>query len=131
MRFSLIKHPLLCTGGVFLFVFSLATSVAQERKPEVELVDNEGKPTVAGKGNPSQKRDAKNEKSGKEAPPQDPELEKYGIYAESAPTPERGEAIETTLPLKLEKDDRIALVGNTLLDRGGQFGFFESMLYQT
>ena len=33
--------------------------------------------------------------------------------------------------MKLEKDDRIALVGNTLLDRGGQFGFFESMLYQT
>ena len=131
MKISVVNRPLFIAGGIFLFVFSLAVAVAQEKKPEVELVDNEGKPTVAGKGNPSQKRDAKNEKSGKKAPPQDPELEKYGIYAESAPTPERGEAVETTLPLKLEKGDRIALVGNTLLDRGGQFGFFESMLYQT
>ena len=107
MKISVVNHPLFFAGGVFLFVFSQAVAVAQEKKPEVELVDNEGKPTVAGKGNPSQKRDAKNEKSGKKAPPQDPELEKYGIYAESAPTPERGEAVETTLPLKLEKGDRI------------------------
>jgi uncharacterized cupredoxin-like copper-binding protein len=74
--------------------------------------------------------DAKNQKVDKPAPPQDPELANFGIYAESAPMPGVGEAQVTSLPLVLKKEDRIALVGNTLLDRAGQFGFLESMIYQ-
>lgn len=76
------------------------------------------------------KSDAKYQTIDKPAPPMDPELAAYGIYAENAPTPEKGVPVATALPLLLEKGDRIALVGNTLLDRGGQFGFFEAMLYQ-
>ncbi len=36
----------------------------------------------------------------------------------------------TTLPLKLEKGDRIALVGNGLLEQAGRHGVLEAMLYQ-
>lgn len=74
--------------------------------------------------------DAKNQSSGKEAPPADPGLLKYGIYAESAPFPVKGEAVVTTLPLKLEKGDRIAFVGNSLLEQAGRYGILEAMLYQ-
>ncbi|MDF2375133.1 MAG: GDSL-type esterase/lipase family protein [Verrucomicrobiales bacterium] len=76
------------------------------------------------------KKDAKYQMIDKPEPPRDPALAAYGIYAENAPTPEKGAPATTKLPLVLEKGDRIAFVGNTLLDRGGQFGFFESMLYQ-
>lgn len=74
--------------------------------------------------------DAKNQSTGKEAPPADPALAKYGIYAESAPFPVKGNAVVTTLPLKLEKGDRIALVGNGLLEQAGRHGILEAMLYQ-
>ena len=75
-------------------------------------------------------KDAKHRDSGKEAPERDPELAKFGIYAADAPLPEQVEPSVTTAPLELKKNARIALVGNTLLDRAGDFGFFESMLYQ-
>jgi azurin len=74
--------------------------------------------------------DAKKAATGKAAPPADPSLAKYGIYAETAPFPVKGEAVVTTLPLKLEKGDRIALVGNGLLEQAGRHGIFEAMLYQ-
>lgn len=77
------------------------------------------------------KKDAKYQTIDKPEPPRDPALAAYGIYAENAPTPEKGAPATTKMPLVLEKGDRIALVGNTLLDRGGQFGFFESMIYQS
>jgi len=74
--------------------------------------------------------DAKNVETGKAAPPLDPSLERYGIYAASAPYPLKGEAVVTTLPLKLEKGDRIAFVGNGLLEQAGRHGILEAMLYQ-
>ncbi len=74
--------------------------------------------------------DAKNQSSGKAVPPTDPSLAKYGIYAESAPFPVKGEVVVTTLPLKLEKGDRIAFVGNGLLEQAGRHGVLEAMLYQ-
>jgi len=74
--------------------------------------------------------DARNQSTGKEAPPADPALARYGIYAESAPFPVKGEAVVTTLPLKLEKGDRIAFVGNGLLEQAGRHGILEAMLYQ-
>ncbi|MEM7603689.1 MAG: SGNH/GDSL hydrolase family protein, partial [Verrucomicrobiota bacterium] len=77
-----------------------------------------------------EKKDAKHVKLDKPAPAEDPALAAYGIYAENAPVPEKGEPAATQLPLELSEGDRVAFVGNTLLDRGGQFGFFESMLYQ-
>ncbi|MCB1093906.1 MAG: hypothetical protein KDL87_20365, partial [Verrucomicrobiae bacterium] len=66
--------------------------------------------------------------SNKPPPPQDPELEKFGIYAATAPNAARTNAVETTLPLKLEKGARIAFVGNTLLDRAQEFGHIEALI---
>lgn len=74
--------------------------------------------------------DAKNIETGKAPPALDPALERYGIYAASAPYPIKGEAMVTTLPLKLEEGDRIALVGNGLLEQAGRRGILEAMLYQ-
>ncbi len=76
------------------------------------------------------KRDAKHTTTKKEKPPHDPELAAFGIYAESAPTPETTERIATTLPLILNQGDRIAFVGNTLFDRAQDFAYFEAMLHQ-
>ena len=75
-------------------------------------------------------QDGKNTKTGKAAPLEDPDFKKYGIYANSAPRPSKTTAIRTRLPLKLEKSARIALVGNTLLDRSRHFGYLETFLHQ-
>lgn len=74
--------------------------------------------------------DAKNQTTGKESPSADPALARFGIYAESSPYPVKGEAVVTTLPLKLERGDRIAFVGNGLLEQAGRHGILEAMLYQ-
>ncbi len=78
---------------------------------------------------PDNLKDAKHVVVEKPAPKEYPALARYGIYAESAPNPETTGAVTTTLPLKLEKGEKIAFVGNTLLDRVGEFGFLESMIY--
>jgi uncharacterized cupredoxin-like copper-binding protein len=73
-------------------------------------------------------KDAKNERTGKPEPIRDPELAQYGIYANEAPTAVITHPLATKLPLKLKKRDRIAFIGNTLLDRAQEFGHFESLL---
>lgn len=72
--------------------------------------------------------DAKNENSGKPEPPRDPELATYGIYADEAPDATLIHPGITELPLKLNKRERIAFIGNTLLDRAQDFGHFEANL---
>ena len=72
--------------------------------------------------------DAKNVKIDKPAPPEDPELARYGIYASSAPRAGEAEPIETSLPLSLNHGDRITMIGNTLLERSQLFGNFESLV---
>lgn len=62
-------------------------------------------------------------------PTADPALAAYGIYARSAPNPTKVDAMETRLPLRLEKGERIAFVGNSLLDRSQWFGNFEALLH--
>ncbi|MBC7965963.1 MAG: hypothetical protein H7Z17_08565 [Fuerstia sp.] len=54
----------------------------------------------------------------------------FGIYEETAPRAAVIEPIATELPLKLRKGDRIALIGNTLLERSQEFGQFGAMLHQ-
>ncbi len=75
-------------------------------------------------------KDARNTKTGKPAPKEDPEYLQYGIYAKTAPRAKPAQPVDTTLPLQLKKGDRIALVGNTLIDRSQLFGYFETMLHQ-
>lgn len=74
-------------------------------------------------------RDARNRSTGKAPAPRDPELEKYGIYARTAPVAGPADPIVTSLPLPIYKGDRIALIGNTLLDRAQHFGYFEVLLH--
>jgi azurin len=91
---------------------------AQEKKPQKPKA-----PAMA--VNP---KDAKNLPSGKEAPPEDPELAKYYMEEKSAPLPPVTAPVDTSLPLELKKGDHVVFIGNTLFDRGGQFPHFEAML---
>ncbi|MEQ9408574.1 MAG: hypothetical protein RIK87_12640 [Fuerstiella sp.] len=75
-------------------------------------------------------KDARNNPGSRPDVVEDPEYLKYGIYAQIVPCPERAEPATTQLPLKLNKGARIALVGNTLIDRSQLFGYFETMLHQ-
>ncbi len=74
--------------------------------------------------------DARNRPTGNVDPPKDPEYQKYGIYAKTARHASSTRAANTVLPLKIEKGARIALIGNTLLERAQFFGYFETMLHQ-
>ncbi|MEE3033298.1 MAG: PVC-type heme-binding CxxCH protein, partial [Planctomycetota bacterium] len=55
---------------------------------------------------------------------------RYGIYAATAPRATKVEGRETTLPLQPQANQRIMLVGNTLLERLQYFGYFEAYLQQ-
>ncbi len=59
------------------------------------------------------------------------DFEQYGIYQQTAPRPKSVKPVATQLPLKLHAGDRIALIGNTLLERMQHFGHFEALLQQT
>jgi lysophospholipase L1-like esterase/uncharacterized cupredoxin-like copper-binding protein len=61
-------------------------------------------------------------------PAEDPALAGYGMYEASAPRPELGKPMATALPLELNRGDRIAFIGNTLLDRSRGFGYLESLI---
>lgn len=65
-----------------------------------------------------------------QSPPADAEFTRYGIYQNTAPRAKPAEPITTTLPLKLQKGDRIALIGNGLLERTQDHGYLEAMLQQ-
>ena len=60
----------------------------------------------------------------------DADFRKYAIFASNAERPKIVSSIITKLPLKLEKNARIALVGNTLFDRMRDYGHFEALLHQ-
>ncbi|MFO0824329.1 MAG: GDSL-type esterase/lipase family protein [Gemmataceae bacterium] len=62
------------------------------------------------------------------SPPADPGLEQYGIYGKTAPRAAACDPVETALPLLLKEGDRVALIGNTLLERLQEHGHFEAYL---
>lgn len=114
---------------LFLALASTALVIAQ-KKPAEKPSDAGSPPKEEGRNTRLQnKQDAKNTKTGKAAAEKDPGLAEYGIYASEAPNPKKTEAVATTLPLQLKKDARIAFIGNTLLDRAQEFGWFESFLH--
>ncbi|MEK9948663.1 MAG: hypothetical protein VW579_05835 [Verrucomicrobiales bacterium] len=54
----------------------------------------------------------------------------FGLYAKEAPrAPETDRIQRTQLPLALGDAMRVALVGNTLFERMGHYGFFESWVH--
>ncbi len=88
---------------------------------------DKSKVTDPAPGNPA---DAKNQPLEKPAATNDGEFEKFAIYEKTAPRPTKAQPITTALPLPLKKGDRIALIGNTLLERSQEFGHFEALLQQ-
>ena len=56
------------------------------------------------------------------------EFQKYGLYGSTAERPNSAKPITTKIPLQINKNDRIALIGNTLFDRMRDFGHFETIL---
>ena len=61
---------------------------------------------------------------------QDNEFGKYALFEKTAKRALAAAAVETKLPLKLDKGTRIGLVGNTLFDRMHEFGHLETLLQQ-
>ena len=88
--------------------------------------------TVAKKNPRARSPDAKNRRTGKPDPPEDPEYAKYAIFEKTAARPEPAANVpaKTALPLTLNRGDTIALIGNTQLDRTRHFGYLESALHQ-
>lgn len=56
------------------------------------------------------------------------DFRKYAMFASNAERPESTNPISSRLPFKLQANDRIALLGNTLFDRMRNFGHFEAIL---
>ncbi|RMF42792.1 MAG: hypothetical protein D6753_06665 [Planctomycetota bacterium] len=74
--------------------------------------------------------DGRNTKSGIPDPPEDPELQQYGIYAATAPRPAFTHPVPTQVPLRLKERERIAMIGNTLFDRDRNYAHFETLVHQ-
>ena len=101
----------------FLCIFSsVATCVAQTN----------GNAQTA---NPKSKQDAKHLKIESNVT-DDPKYATFGIYEQTAPRPNSAEPVSVRLPIDLKKGTRIALIGNTLLDRSIHFAHLESLIYQ-
>jgi glucose/arabinose dehydrogenase len=79
---------------------------------------------------PPKIEDAKNRSTGKVDPPDDPVFQQYGIYAATAQRAKSTTPVATQLPLQVKPGDRIALIGNMLLERSQHFGFLETLLHQ-
>ena len=118
---------------VFLFVIgsvraeSSQPTAAQQKQATGNNASNKKPARIPRGQNP---RDARNQQTGKRDPVEDPDFQQYGIYAKTAPRAKTVEARPTILPLKVNKGDRIALVGNTLIERSQFFGHFETLLHQ-
>ncbi len=63
-----------------------------------------------------------------QTPPGAGEFTKFGIYEKTATRPKSTTPVTTALPLKLNKGDRIAFIGNTLFEREQDHGYFEAMV---
>ncbi|KAA5539065.1 hypothetical protein FYK55_25340 [Roseiconus nitratireducens] len=112
----------------FACVFCTASFPVAIAGPQDE---GSAKPAEAKRGRkPAKQVDARNTSTGKPDPPRDPELEKFGIYQKTAPRAEAAPPVATTLPMQLQQGDRIALIGNSLLERSQQFGHLEAMIQQ-
>jgi hypothetical protein len=64
------------------------------------------------------------------APAEEGEFTRFGIYEKTAPRPGPAQPVATTWPLALKEGDRIALIGNTLMERAQDHGDFEALLHQ-
>lgn len=101
---------------------------AQQRKkptPQARKKGRSGTPQPNAKARPDRGPSASNA-----AVSGDSDYSKFGIYARTAPRADNVPPVATKLPLHLQPGDRIALVGNTLLERMQFFGDLEALLHQ-
>ncbi len=103
-----LNHKLLPKIFLVLLLFFTAESVSAQKK----LVD------------------AKNTRTGNPEPQKDPDFAQFGIYSKTASRPQRVKETKTQLPIKFKKNQRIAFIGNTLLERSQYFGYIEAALHQ-
>lgn len=75
-------------------------------------------------------KDAKGVKLDLKAPPKDPELARYYLNRKTSSRAAKADPVETTLPLKLEKGNRICFIGNLLLDAERRYGHLETLMHQ-
>lgn len=75
-------------------------------------------------------QDGKNRKVEQKAPEKDPALAHYYINLKTSPRPAKADPVVTTLPLQLEKGERIAFIGNLLLDAERRNGHLETLIHQ-
>jgi putative heme-binding domain-containing protein len=122
---AVTKNTLVTSFVCLMLALVVGSMPGQEQKDR----SKPNKKTAAAKAKRDSKKDAKNRATGKQAQPRDPELQRYGIYAKTAPIAGPADAVVTALPLPLNKGDRVALIGNTLLDRSQHFGYLEALLH--
>ena len=115
---------ILVASFVCLMLVAVVSSLSGQEKRDRSKLD---KKSAAAKRGATE--DARNRSTGKAEAQHDPEFQQYGIYEKTAPIAGPADAVVTALPLPLNKGDRIALIGNTLLDRSQHFGYFEALLH--
>jgi putative heme-binding domain-containing protein len=120
---------LLATVG--LLAGSLCLLLSSAGRPSFAWAqENQVKPKGAQKKQNQNTQDGKNKTTGKPDPAEDPAYRKFGIYENTAPRAAQTTPVKTSLPLEIPAASRIALVGNTLLERSRLFGHFETLLQQ-
>ena len=121
-RASLIR-PLSSVAPVIAIVILLLTCIASHG-------EDAPKPKQPKPNKPAKNKDEANPKTVDTTKQEDAEFERYGIYAKSAPRPGKAQPVDTTFPLTMHPGERVAFIGNTLLDREQHFAQFESLLHQ-
>jgi len=126
-----IRFTRIATLCIFASCFTLALPLHAADDPPPSKVKGKANSKENKPAKPSiNPEDAKNILLDKPAAKADDAFEKFAIYEKTAPRPPKAEPIVTVLPLQLQKGDRIALIGNTLFERSGEFGHFEALLQQ-
>jgi len=115
------RFPAIVTLVSLALVCLLATADAPAPKARKKKVEPANSPAV---------KDARNEMLAVSPEVKDEGFDQYAIYEQTAPQPGPATPVETNLPLKLNKGDRIALIGNTLFERSQEFGHFEAFLHK-
>jgi len=123
----------------FLFLLSTAyigTGQAQDQqadRPEAQASKPAPKVKRRNNGRDPRKQntvDGRNRAAKNPPKTTDEDFSDFAIYEKTAPRPSITQPITTSLPLELQPGSRIALIGNTLFERSGEFGQFEAMLHK-
>ncbi len=81
-----------------------------------------------GQDSSAKQQDAKRQRLPVEATTSTEDFSGFAIYESTAPRPTAAQPIAVQLPIKPEEGQRIAIIGNTLLERSQEFGNFEALI---